>query len=374
MTEQRLQIEEHVRLLKAAEAAMGEHGQRLDSLAEALRPHVEARWGLFAGSERSASIGGEQEVRGSSAREPMMTLATGANMPVPPLYRGSSKEEKREFMDSYMVYKRRVDALNRGTQTQVFVMPIGACIEQSTLVRICRFELFKPETTVTEDDWKRYFLDARVPDYTAYKQLDVAMRGLAVDVQLQDAESRLSRLLANFYSTVDGVNMESIIHEDPKRVVGYLVKALRPTAFRSAIQDSLERPAGKPLKKDVSMFLRWLRPQMEEFMKYETHILATQQGSNNANSQQSQKGKPNRRPGDRPDQKVTEGKQQNTTASANLRKATRPSAKNNASSSSTSQEQGARTQRVCFKCAALTHSVFHCPQIKDYDEAKKIFE
>ncbi|ETP26816.1 hypothetical protein F441_00594, partial [Phytophthora nicotianae CJ01A1] len=34
-----------------------------------------------------------------------------------------------------------------------------------------------------------------------------------------DAESRMSRLLANLYSTVDGVNMESIIHEDPKRVV-----------------------------------------------------------------------------------------------------------------------------------------------------------
>ncbi|ETO66687.1 hypothetical protein F444_16229 [Phytophthora nicotianae P1976] len=292
MTEQRLQIEEHVRLLKAAEAAMGEQGQRLDSLAEAVRPHVEARWGLFAGSKRSGSVGEEHEVCGPSARYPMVTLATGANMPVPPLYRGSSKQEKRDFMDSYMVYKRRVDALNQGTQTQVFVMPIGACIEQSTLVRICRFELFKPEATVTEEDWKRYFLDARNADFTAYKQLDVAMRGLTVDVQLQDAESRMSRLLANFYSTVDGVNMESIIHEDPKRVVGYLVNSLRPTAFRSTIQDSLERPAGKPLKKNVSMFLRWLRPQLEEFMKYETHILAAQQGVSNAVSQQPQKGNP----------------------------------------------------------------------------------
>ncbi|ETL84810.1 hypothetical protein L917_15487, partial [Phytophthora nicotianae] len=197
----------------------GEQGQRLDSLAEAVRPHVEARWGLFTGSKRSGSVGEEHEVCGPSARNPMVTLATGSNMPVPPLYRGSSKQEKRDFMDSYMVYKRRVDALNQGTQTQVFGMPIGACIQQSTLVRICRFELFKPEATVTEEDWKRYFLDARNADFTAYKQLDVAMRGLTVDAQLQDAESRMSRLLANFYSTVDGVNMESIIHEDPKRVV-----------------------------------------------------------------------------------------------------------------------------------------------------------
>ncbi|KAE8975378.1 hypothetical protein PR002_g25618 [Phytophthora rubi] len=180
-------------------------------------------------------------------------------------------------MDSYMVYKRCVDALNQGTQTQVFVMPIGACIEQSTLVRICRFELFKQESQVSEDDWKRYFLDARNPDYFAYQQLDVAMGTLAVVITLQDAESRMSRLLADFYSAVNGVNMESIIHEDPKRVVGYLVDALRPAVFRSAVKDSLARPAGKQLKKDVSQFLRWLRPQMEEFMKYETHILAKTQ-------------------------------------------------------------------------------------------------
>ncbi|ETO66690.1 hypothetical protein F444_16226 [Phytophthora nicotianae P1976] len=146
---------------------MGEQGQRLDSLAEAVRPHVETRWGLFAGSNIFGSIGEEHEVRGPSARDPMVTLAAGANMPVPPLYRGNSKQEKRDFMDSYMVYKRRVDALNQGTQTQVFGMPIGACIEQSILVRFCRFELFKPKVTVTEEDWKRYFLDAWNPDFTA---------------------------------------------------------------------------------------------------------------------------------------------------------------------------------------------------------------
>ncbi|ETN07653.1 hypothetical protein PPTG_12995 [Phytophthora nicotianae INRA-310] len=224
----------------------------------------------------------------------MVTLTTRANMPVPPLNRGSSKQEKRDFMDSYMVYKRRVDALNQGTQTQVFVMPIGACIEQSTLVRICRFELFKPEATVTEEDWKRYFLDARNADFTAYKQLDVAVRGLTVDVQLQDAKSCMSRLLANFYSTGDGMNMESIIHD------------------RS---EALECPVGKPLKKDVSKFVRWLRPQIEEFMKYETHILAAQQGVSNAVSQQPRKRKPSRRHGGKPDQQPTDGRHQSPGAS-----------------------------------------------------------
>lgn len=68
-----------------------------------------------------------------SAPEPTVMLATDANMPVPPMYRGSTKKEKCEFMDSYMVYKRRVEALNQGTQTRVFIMPLGACIEQGLL-------------------------------------------------------------------------------------------------------------------------------------------------------------------------------------------------------------------------------------------------
>ncbi|KAG2788926.1 hypothetical protein PC129_g8915 [Phytophthora cactorum] len=84
MTETRKQIDEHVRLLKAVELAMGEQGQRLKRLVAAVSPHVEARWGLFAGTLKSEGIGGEQEGRGESAREPMVTFATGANMPVPP--------------------------------------------------------------------------------------------------------------------------------------------------------------------------------------------------------------------------------------------------------------------------------------------------
>eukprot|EP00644_Phytophthora_capsici_P010646 jgi/Phyca11/104689/e_gw1.9.784.1 len=374
MTEQRRQIEEHVRLLQAAEAAMGEQEQRLDSLADAVRPHVEARWGLFARTPRPMDVEEDEEVRNRSTSERSVTLATGVNMPVPPLYRGSSKREKRDFMDSYMVYRRRVDALNQGSQTRVFVMPIGACIEQSTLVRICRFELFKPEEQVSEDDWRRYFLDARQPDFLAYQQLDVSMKTLQMDTKLQDAESRLSRLLADFYGAVDGVNMECIIHEDPKRVVKYLVEALRPVTFRAAIQDSLERPAGKLLKKDVSSFLRWLRPQMEEFMRFETHITtvqpSTRQSSQPQQQQQSKgnsnrRGKgSNRRPGNGDGQRSGPTSQQS--GSVNSERASRTA---HTPTSSTD-----RPTRSCFKCGDLTHSVFQCPQVQDSAEANALYE
>ncbi|ETN24034.1 hypothetical protein PPTG_20751 [Phytophthora nicotianae INRA-310] len=43
-----------------------------------------------------------------------------------------------------------------------------------------------------------------------------------------------------------------------------------PLAF--IVIDQQTRDCGHgSANKDVSMFLRWLRPQMEEFMKYETH-------------------------------------------------------------------------------------------------------
>ncbi|OWY93783.1 hypothetical protein PHMEG_00036692 [Phytophthora megakarya] len=195
MEEHRHHLQEQFRLLKAAEDAMVRQERQLEDLTEAVRPHIEARWGLFA--EQSASAPATDQ--GSrQTQESSVMLATGANMPVPPLYRGSTKKEKREFMDSYMVYKRRVDALNQGTQTRVFMMPLGVCIEQSTLIRVCRFELFKNASAVTEDDWKgeAYFLEARKPDVTAYKKLRLAVKSLAMDVELHDASSRLSRLLA----------------------------------------------------------------------------------------------------------------------------------------------------------------------------------
>ncbi|KAE9199191.1 hypothetical protein PF002_g22220 [Phytophthora fragariae] len=133
MEEQRQHLQEQFRLLKAAEEAMGRQEKQIEDLTEAARPHIEARWGLFAEAPKRA----ETEARETRpAPEPTVMLAAGANMPVPPMYRGSTKKEKREFMDSYMVYKRRVDALNQGTQTRVFTMPLGACIEQGTLVRV----------------------------------------------------------------------------------------------------------------------------------------------------------------------------------------------------------------------------------------------
>ncbi|POM74202.1 Hypothetical protein PHPALM_8882 [Phytophthora palmivora] len=186
MNEHRKYLEEQYRLLKAVEEAVGLQGQ------QAVQGHLQARWGAFAqGTAPSAD-------RRPADESPAVTVAAGTNLPVPPIYRGSTKNEKRDFMDSYAIYARRIKALNQGTQAKFFVMPLSACIEQGAMVRICGFVLFKDEKDVTEAEWRDYFLSARIPDNAAYKTLDKEVRSLCIDNNLLDAESRLSRLMADF--------------------------------------------------------------------------------------------------------------------------------------------------------------------------------
>jgi hypothetical protein len=93
MDDHRAFITEQYRLLKAAQEPVGLQGQRLESLAEAVRPQIEARWSNFARSADTATAAGSRE--GS-----IVTVAAGANLPTPSIYKGSSKKEKRDFMDS----------------------------------------------------------------------------------------------------------------------------------------------------------------------------------------------------------------------------------------------------------------------------------
>ncbi|OWZ02823.1 hypothetical protein PHMEG_00025551 [Phytophthora megakarya] len=151
-------------------------------------------------------------------------------------------------------------------------MSLSACIEQGTMVRICGFEIFKEEKNVSESEWQDYFLSARVPNNIAYKTLDKEVKTLCMDTSLLDAESRLSRLMAEFYEIVDRLNMEDVIQVEPKKVVGYLVDALRPPAFKSAVKNQLGRQIHKPTKANTETFLMWLRKELEDFMRFEAHI------------------------------------------------------------------------------------------------------
>ncbi|DBA02436.1 TPA: LOW QUALITY PROTEIN: hypothetical protein N0F65_008650, partial [Lagenidium giganteum] len=197
--------EEQYRLLKAAREAVGLQGQRIQSLAEAVQPHTQGD------GVRLHSVG----IAMQAPDAPIVTVAAGTNMLVAPVYRGSLKREKK--CSCYMTYERHIRALNQGTQARIFVMPLSACIAQETITRVCETELFKSDG-------------------------DGVARRYGRAMSLHDAESRISRLMHDFYAILHRLNSVDVVHDDPKKVMIYLVEALRPPAFRSAAV--LTNPAG----------------------------------------------------------------------------------------------------------------------------------
>ncbi|CAK4356068.1 unnamed protein product, partial [Aphanomyces euteiches] len=63
------------------------------------------------------------------------TIMGVQQVPLAPMYKGSTKRERREFMDEYLAYSRRVEALNRGVGGILFLMPLAACIDQKIVPR-----------------------------------------------------------------------------------------------------------------------------------------------------------------------------------------------------------------------------------------------
>ncbi|KAJ0397844.1 hypothetical protein P43SY_007629 [Pythium insidiosum] len=74
------------------------------------------------------------------------------------------------------------------------------------------------------------------------------------------------------YKVLFDWNMEDRVVQDPKRVVTYLVEALRSPAFKAPIKDQRSQAMFKPKRSSMQAFLMWLRPELEGFMKYEAHI------------------------------------------------------------------------------------------------------
>ncbi|OWY99145.1 hypothetical protein PHMEG_00029909 [Phytophthora megakarya] len=158
--------------------------------------------------------------------------------------------------------------------------------------------------------------------------------------------------------------MEDIIHEDPKTVVEYLTNALRPQAFKRGY---LSRPTYKPVKRDAQIFLKWLKPQLDEFMKYEAHIQATTTTQSNA-------------------PKAPVGphcgglSKAFTSAKKPVSGMSKP-ASTYAEVIPPTTKQGRQSKtnmkpkpRTCFKCNDPTHGVFQCPNMENVQEAKMLYE
>ena len=70
-------------------------------------------------------------------------VITYVDLPRPPVYKGVTQSHKSAFMDAYMVYDLRIRAMNMHGDVQVLRMPVSACIDNKTLMRICKYEIMK---------------------------------------------------------------------------------------------------------------------------------------------------------------------------------------------------------------------------------------
>ena len=111
--------QEQLQAASAASAAFQVQRSEVASLKEAvLSPRGQARWGMFAGEPARDEV----ESKGGEALHQDVLIA-GGSMPIAPVYRGCTKKEKREFMDKYLSYQRRVEAMNECTGRRIALMP-----------------------------------------------------------------------------------------------------------------------------------------------------------------------------------------------------------------------------------------------------------
>ncbi|KAE9268239.1 hypothetical protein PR003_g31512 [Phytophthora rubi] len=159
--------------------------------------------------------------------------------------------------------------------------------------------------------------------------------------------------------------MEDFVQEEPKKVVKYLVEALRPLAFKNAVKDQLERQAHKSTKSNIKIFLKWLREELEGFMRYEVHISVQQQSGHPSKGNYAHTSASLPKP-------AFGGQKKIARAAKEIPKPAKVMDTRNGSHVSTSRQ--GKQDKTCFKCGDQTHGVFQCPDIASPMEAKALYE
>ncbi|ETV91957.1 hypothetical protein H310_13606 [Aphanomyces invadans] len=232
----KLAMAQQARLQQASEAMRQQHS-KLEELDKKVRRDSE-HWGLFAAATNERAV--------PAVMSRSETLMGVQQVPLAPMYKGSTKREHREFMDEYLAYFRRVEALNRGVEG--------------------------PFEEITEDEWRDYFLSAQV------HELDLdwvakAMAPLKMDMRIRDAESRVGRLLADFYEKLEQLDVVHLPSQEPKQSFKILTAAIRPAALKAMVERQLAREANKVYKTSVPAFGRWLIQLLDNFMLFELQMV-----------------------------------------------------------------------------------------------------
>nr|CCA21782.1 conserved hypothetical protein [Albugo laibachii Nc14] len=93
-----------------------------------------------------------------------------------------------------------------------------------------------------------------------------------MDTNLQDADSRVVRLLADYMRILNMHDLEMFPVNDPKMAVAHLTNALRPAIFRKMIQRELKKSQNKAMRGSTVAFVNWIKSQLQSFLKLESFL------------------------------------------------------------------------------------------------------
>ena len=284
LAEQERTAKEHKKALQYVSHAFGAQSRAMAEVREKVNTQARrqsGRWGLFAEgqSQRLAVIEATagvaaQTAQVASAAAPLapattMNLAGFQQVPMAPVYKGSTRRERCVFMDSYLRYVWRLTVLNQGTGRDLLLMLLAACVDPAIVARICEYNLGKSFEDVSEDDWRSYFQKACGTHRQVLHAFQDNVHINAQSAKLADAESRVGRLLADFHAKLEEIDMTDLPVVKPKSCVKILMAAIRPMGLKSLIEKELKREDHVRLMKNEVDFTHWLRRHMEAYLPYE---------------------------------------------------------------------------------------------------------
>ncbi|RHY98933.1 hypothetical protein DYB35_009803, partial [Aphanomyces astaci] len=196
---QRRTTEHHDQGLRAAAASSVMQAEALEDM----RRRTSARWHAFTAAPPPLSV----QVPASLGVQMVYGFQ---EVPKAPTFNGSTKVQKRRFMDQYEAYMREIRLANaqRPGGQHVYQMPLSGCIDPLSVERIAFWEIGKPSHELTEEDWRDFFPGACNGDPVDMTKLNQAMGKLRMDTSILSSESRVSKLVSDFDATLVRLNME----------------------------------------------------------------------------------------------------------------------------------------------------------------------
>ncbi|KAG9409207.1 hypothetical protein AC1031_019466 [Aphanomyces cochlioides] len=259
-------------------------------------------------------------------------------IPQPPVFKGSTKTERRAFMREYQ---------------KPFAMPVSVCMDQFSKRRIALFDFNRDHNDITDDEWVAWFKAAFEEDPQDLEVQKKRLQGaIRFDTRILDAESRVGRMLDDLMRSLEHDHQEWVLHQKGKMVVDVMSKAIRPESLKTAVLKQLQLQRNKVLKSDVFCFVNWLRTFAAGHQLYvgldEDHRLQA-----NAKNVDGLKGK-----------KSGDGKGG----------ATKENGKPAVKADVANQKEGEqKPKKGCLKCGDTGHRVAKCPKVAP-GEAEALLE